>query len=119
TQYKVARNLIIKLTRTEVILYLTCILFYVLFFFSSRRRHTRWPRDWSSDVCSSDLARCRQKRVLPREPIVIGQLFRNARADTALSSDSPRPRIPASGRASAAFRDYRTAAHRRAGSRDS
>src|SRR5690625_7818277 len=27
------------------------------FFFSSRRRHTRWPRDWSSDVCSSDLAR--------------------------------------------------------------
>src|SRR5437870_8719537 len=21
------------------------------FFFSSRRRHTRWPRDWSSDVC--------------------------------------------------------------------
>src|SRR5439155_13449297 len=27
------------------------------FFFSSRRRHTRWPRDWSSDVCSSDLRR--------------------------------------------------------------
>src|SRR5690625_7162336 len=27
------------------------------FFFSSRRRHTRWPRDWSSDVCSSDLYR--------------------------------------------------------------
>src|SRR5690625_7236498 len=25
------------------------------FFFSSRRRHTIWPRDWSSDVCSSDL----------------------------------------------------------------
>src|SRR5690625_597894 len=24
-------------------------------FFSSRSRHTRWPRDWSSDVCSSDL----------------------------------------------------------------
>src|SRR5690625_7593074 len=28
---------------------------FTLFFFSSRRRHTRWPRDWSSDVCSSDL----------------------------------------------------------------
>src|SRR5439155_1876706 len=27
----------------------------LFFFFSSRRRHTRWPRDWSSDVCSSDL----------------------------------------------------------------
>src|SRR5690625_6790502 len=26
-----------------------------LFFFSSRRPHTRWPRDWSSYVCSSDL----------------------------------------------------------------
>src|SRR4051794_41860045 len=27
----------------------------VPFFFSSRRRHTRWTGDWSSDVCSSDL----------------------------------------------------------------
>src|SRR6266508_3783883 len=27
----------------------------MFFFFSSRRLHTRWPRDWSSDVCSSDL----------------------------------------------------------------
>src|SRR5690349_25003614 len=27
-----------------------------MFFFSSRRRHTRSLRDWSSDVCSSDLA---------------------------------------------------------------
>src|SRR5699024_9944252 len=30
-----------------------CVLLY--FFFSSRRRHTRSKRDWSSDVCSSDL----------------------------------------------------------------
>src|SRR3989338_663984 len=29
----------------------------VCFFFSSRRRHTRWNCDWSSDVCSSDLKR--------------------------------------------------------------
>src|SRR5204862_4120169 len=29
--------------------------FYLCFFFSSRRRHTRSLRDWSSDVCSSDL----------------------------------------------------------------
>src|SRR5205807_8278569 len=28
---------------------------YILFFFSSRRRHTRLQGDWSSDVCSSDL----------------------------------------------------------------
>src|SRR5688572_31118168 len=30
-------------------------MFVVLFFFSSRRRHTRFDCDWSSDVCSSDL----------------------------------------------------------------
>src|SRR6266700_6729602 len=29
--------------------------YVVFFFFSSRRRHTRFSRDWSSDVCSSDL----------------------------------------------------------------
>src|SRR2546422_2138752 len=29
--------------------------FFLFFFFSSRRRHTRCSRDWSSDVCSSDL----------------------------------------------------------------
>src|SRR5437870_9375444 len=34
-----------------------CFFFVFFFFFSSRRRHTRWPRDWSSDVCSSDLRR--------------------------------------------------------------
>src|SRR5437867_9173515 len=32
------------------------------FFFSSRRRHTRSYGDWSSDVCSSDLATTRQNR---------------------------------------------------------
>src|SRR5215813_6649352 len=32
------------------------VLYIVFFFFSSRRRHTRCGRDWSSDVCSSDLA---------------------------------------------------------------
>src|SRR5690606_36805859 len=31
-------------------------IFFVFFFFSSRRRHTRFSRDWSSDVCSSDLS---------------------------------------------------------------
>src|SRR5438067_10034684 len=37
----------------------------MFFFFSSRRRHTRSKRDWSSDVCSSDLER-RPQRVHPR-----------------------------------------------------
>src|SRR6266550_3351602 len=31
------------------------MVFILFFFFSSRRRHTRCSRDWSSDVCSSDL----------------------------------------------------------------
>src|SRR5439155_12517314 len=35
---------------------------FVCFFFSSRRRHTRWPRDWSSDVCTSDLGKAGGKR---------------------------------------------------------
>src|SRR6266481_2742245 len=37
----------------------------VFFFFSSRRRHTRWNCDWSSDVCSSDLPGCGAKNVEP------------------------------------------------------
>src|SRR3712207_7320000 len=32
---------------------------WLCFFFSSRRRHTRYWRDWSSDVCSSDLTQLR------------------------------------------------------------
>src|SRR2546421_9582568 len=36
------------------------------FFFSSRRRHTRSDRDWSSDVCSSDLITCGFGSVIPR-----------------------------------------------------
>src|SRR5216684_6178511 len=47
----------------------------VLFFFSSRRRHTRCSRDWSSDVCSSDL---------------IGAGFRaTARSDVTMASPAP------------------------------
>src|SRR5699024_11471810 len=34
------------------------VVFLFSFFFSSRRRHTRSKRDWSSDVCSSDLELC-------------------------------------------------------------
>src|SRR5215475_6201194 len=34
----------------------------IFFFFSSRRRHTRFSRDWSSDVCSSDLAERERER---------------------------------------------------------
>src|SRR5690625_6485958 len=41
-----------------------CVVCSVFFFFSSRRRHTRWPRDWSSDVCSSDLRRAIRRALI-------------------------------------------------------
>src|SRR5439155_10100700 len=47
---------------------------YIFFFFSSRRRHTRWPRDWSSDVCSSDL---RVDTAVCREPLGAGVITRS------------------------------------------
>src|SRR3712207_6897736 len=40
------------------------------FFFSSRRRHTRYWRDWSSDVCSSDLTTLRK---LGADAVVVGE----------------------------------------------
>src|SRR2546422_8289941 len=44
-------------------------MFTSFFFFSSRRRHTRCSRDWSSDVCSSDLWRAwRSSRSLHSRP---------------------------------------------------
>src|SRR3989449_1370037 len=43
---------------------------FVFFFFSSRRRHTRCSRDWSSDVCSSDL--CGERPCLPPPANVAG-----------------------------------------------
>src|SRR3712207_7911048 len=47
------------------------------FFFSSRRRHTRYWRDWSSDVCSSDLT---QVVVLCLQPLQPFWLFRTRQA---------------------------------------
>src|SRR5690349_23489875 len=43
---------------------------YLFFFFSSRRRHTRSLRDWSSDVCSSDLERIAGRTQKPSSCVV-------------------------------------------------
>src|SRR5207245_5750487 len=43
---------------------------FVIFFFSSRRRHTRCYRDWSSDVCSSDLGDAGAAELRPAEAAV-------------------------------------------------
>src|SRR5690606_40296932 len=45
--------------------------FVSFFFFSSRRRHTRFSRDWSSDVCSSDLLHRRPEVLAVEEPLEI------------------------------------------------
>src|SRR3712207_7745403 len=47
---------------------------FCFFFFSSRRRHTRYWRDWSSDVCSSDLYGAAGRGIaveLDAEPIAV------------------------------------------------
>src|SRR2546428_2211494 len=57
-------NLLLRLVSFLLLLNpqcLACISRWITaFFFSSRRRHTRSDRDWSSDVCSSDLVSLRQ-----------------------------------------------------------
>src|SRR2546421_9429868 len=49
-------TVVVKRSYDAVTQSLLMISFDFFFFFSSRRRHTRSDRDWSSDVCSSDLA---------------------------------------------------------------
>src|ERR671921_737606 len=70
------------------------------FFFSSRRRHTRYWRDWSSDVCSSDLHRL--PPVLVRREAMFGtgflptdeqQIFRTADDDLYLAGTSEVPLV--------------------------
>src|SRR4051794_41987100 len=58
------------------------------FFFSSRRRHTRWTGDWSSDVCSSDLIRA--QRPAAQRPDGIGLEVRDLHAGVHTRIGSPR-----------------------------
>src|SRR5687768_18259729 len=61
----------------------------IFFFFSSRRRHTRCSRDWSSDVCSSDLLVARDRRwsgercphTESRPPILAGKVRSSYRSE--------------------------------------
>src|SRR5262245_64013868 len=63
--------LIVASFRRFLFIYDAASLYDLCFFFSSRRRHTRCLSDWSSDVCSSDLAtiaaRSRLTNRLPRK----------------------------------------------------
>src|SRR5690606_41179946 len=53
------------------------------FFFSSRRRHTRFSRDWSSDVCSSDLSSVTTNRCMPSLVPYCSKNKNNLRQNTA------------------------------------
>src|SRR5439155_3806144 len=56
-----------------------------------RRRHTRWPRDWSSDVCSSDLRAQAELERAKREPIPDLQLRAGVQQNRELLESSGRP----------------------------
>src|SRR5690606_39889857 len=71
------------------------------FFFSSRRRHTRFSRDWSSDVCSSDLDRLAvlARELVEAEPRTMKQLREELRkewpdADPGALAVAARCRLP-------------------------
>src|SRR5690625_6988804 len=49
-------DILVPIVIVHALLWLTVLFILLSFFFSSMRRHTSWPRDWSSDVCSSDLS---------------------------------------------------------------
>src|SRR5436853_182560 len=61
------------------------------FFFSSRRRHTRCLSDWSSDVCSSDLAGCTRRRDPARVITHARIMFARARVDCSGQSSACQP----------------------------
>src|SRR5690606_9643293 len=54
------------------------------FFFSSRRRHTRFSRDWSSDVCSSDLISPNACVIVDNKPMFLDvrEILRRSTAHT-------------------------------------
>src|SRR5207247_2894399 len=60
---------VISMLRVTLSIFLSC------FFFSSRRRHTRSTRDWSSDVCSSDLFGFGLQAIEASVGIGVGLLF--------------------------------------------
>src|SRR5687768_17897395 len=65
--------------------------FYFFFFFSSRRRHTRCSRDWSSDVCSSDLRTSARPRPPRGRATRAASRSRSLPARTRDRSACPRP----------------------------
>src|SRR3989440_741955 len=78
------------------------LLLIFFFFFSSRRRHTRSDRDWSSDVCSSDLA---HRRLLAHARQGGGLELAPARLFVVLEGDRQRHEVLARQRAAGHLED--------------
>src|SRR5256886_8098571 len=66
------RSLYVRLALCAISFVSRCLLF---FFFSSRRRHTRFDCDWSSDVCSSDLFSMARHRMPDGKTMAGGLVF--------------------------------------------
>src|SRR5207249_5516973 len=70
-----------------------------IFFFSSRRRHTRSKRDWSSDVCSSDLNAIWSARPQHVAPVAqIARLIASHAGKPRVAGEASIPTVAASGR---------------------
>src|SRR5690349_23649321 len=67
------------------------------FFFSSRRRHTRSLRDWSSDVCSSDLIEAPADLEILNPDLEIANLSSKGRLEVTLTIGRGRGYVPAEG----------------------
>src|SRR5690606_40723661 len=67
------------------------VVMHITLFFSSRRRHTRFSRDWSSDVCSSDLI-----HFSPRDGGLPACSVRTSArpSGSAFTKNNPSPRLP-------------------------
>src|SRR5690606_39384306 len=70
------------------------------FFFSSRRRHTRFSRDWSSDVCSSDLFKVdlnltatRTENNRPLTTTIVSDMLRSNPTFPAYTDGEPTPTL--------------------------
>src|SRR5688500_19136781 len=88
-------------------LVLVAFSYFCVFFFSSRRRHTRLQGDWSSDVCSSDLGVVEKAVARLVRPHALRQLVRLTVAEPIADLPAYVRRVPVQiGRASCRERVY-------------